>query len=148
MPKFVMAALFAACALCPPAPGQGETTSAIAGSVSDPAEAAIAGATVTVTSADTGMKRSVRTDASGRFSFPQLKPGTYLVKAEAEHFETRQNNSVVAGLGQRQTVDFTLRIAASSQFVNVNEQGPIVNTANANTSSTLASAALEVLPIP
>src|SRR3954449_8387975 len=83
---------------------QGETTSAIAGSVSDPTGAAIFGAKVTITSTDNGLKRSVKTDDAGRFNFPQLKPGPYSVKAEAEQFETQNNDSVLAGLGQKQTV--------------------------------------------
>jgi hypothetical protein len=62
--------------------GQGETTSAIVGSVVDPTGAAISGAIVTVTNVENGLKRSVKTDDSGRFSFPQLKPGIYSVKAE------------------------------------------------------------------
>jgi len=62
-------------ALRVPVMAQGETTSAIVGSVTDPTSAAIRGATVTVTSSETGMRRSVKTDDSGRFSFPQLKPG-------------------------------------------------------------------------
>ncbi len=78
---------------------QGETTSAIVGSVTDPTGAGIPGATVTITSIENGLKRSVKTDDSGRFSFPQLKPGTYSVKAEADRFEAQQNNSVSAGLG-------------------------------------------------
>ncbi len=45
-----------------PALAQGETTSAIVGSVTDQTGAAISGATVTVTSAENGLKRSVKTD--------------------------------------------------------------------------------------
>ena len=56
---------------------QGETTSAIVGSVIDPAGAAIPGAAVTVTNIENGLQRSLKTDPSGRFSFPQLKPGVY-----------------------------------------------------------------------
>src|ERR1700722_804326 len=70
-----------------PAMGQGETTSAIVGSVSDETGAAIPGAAVTVTSVENGLRRSMKTDDSGRFSFAQLKPGTYSVKAEEDRFE-------------------------------------------------------------
>ena len=45
-----------------PALAQGETTSAIVGSVTDPTGAAIPGATVTVTNIENGLKRSVKTD--------------------------------------------------------------------------------------
>ena len=62
------------------AQGQGETTSSIVGSVVDPTSAAISGSIVTVTNVENGLKRSVKTDDAGRFSFPQLKPGMYSVK--------------------------------------------------------------------
>jgi hypothetical protein len=70
---------------------------------------------VTVTSVENGLKRSVKTDDSGRFSFPQLKPGTYSVKAEADRFEAQQNNTVSAELGQKHPVDFKLNIASASE---------------------------------
>ncbi len=131
-----------------PLVAQGETTSAIVGSVSDPAGAAIAGATVTVTSTDTAMKRSGKTDEAGRFNFPQLRPGSYAVRAEADRFAAQENNPVVAGLGQRQTVDFTLHIAAANQSITVTEETPLINPQNPNTSTTLTAAALENLPNP
>ena len=68
---------------------QGETISAVIGQVSDASGAAVPGATVMVTHKETGLKRSARTDESGRFNFPQLKPGTYSVKVEAEGFEAQ-----------------------------------------------------------
>jgi hypothetical protein len=142
------ALIFAVFAAHTPASGQGETTSAIVGSVVDPAGAAIAGAKVTVTSTDNGLKRSVNTDDSGRFNFPQLKPGRYSVKAEADRFEAREHNSVAAGLGQKQTVEFALNIAASNQTVTVTEAAPLINAQNPNTSATLDARALENLPNP
>src|SRR5579864_6352126 len=88
---------------CPPeSSAQGETTSAISGQVNDPTNAAVPGATVTVTSQDTGLKRIAKTDDAGHFNFPQLKPGAYAVKVEAEGFAPRQDDNVFAGLGQKQ----------------------------------------------
>ncbi len=127
---------------------QGETTSAIVGSVLDSTGGAIPGAAVTVTNIENGLRRSVKTDDSGRFGFPQLKPGTYSVKAEADHFESQQNNSVSAGLGQRQTVDFKLNVASVSQSVVVQEQAPLINPENPNTSTTMTAQSLEDLPNP
>src|SRR5271169_2208244 len=77
-----------------PAFPQGETTSAIIGQVSDTSGAAVPGATVTISNKETGLKRSATTDSSGRFSFPQLNPGTYSVTVEALGFETQQNGDV------------------------------------------------------
>jgi Carboxypeptidase regulatory-like domain len=127
---------------------QGETTSAIAGQVSDASGAAVPGAAVTVTNKETGLKRGAKTDEAGRFNFPQLKPGTYLVRVEAEGFEPLQNDAVSAALGQKQTVDFGLHIAQSSQAVEISSEAPILNPENANTSTTLNARALENLPNP
>src|SRR6202022_4657616 len=98
---------------------QGETTSAIIGQVSDASGAAVPGATVTVTNKETGLRRSASTDDSGRFSFPQLKPGAYSVKVEAGGFEQMQNDGVSASLGQKQTVDFIVRVAQAKESIEV-----------------------------
>jgi hypothetical protein len=127
---------------------QGETTSAIIGQVSDESGAAVPGSMVTITNTETGLKRSATTDDAGRFNFPQLKPGTYAVKVEAEGFESQQNGAVSSSLGQKQTVDFTLKVAPSKQTVEVSSEAPILNPENANTSTNLNAPALENLPNP
>jgi hypothetical protein len=127
---------------------QGETTSAIVGQVRDTTNAVVPGATVAITNLETGLRRSAKTDDAGRFNFPQLKPGTYSVKAEAQGFEPQQNGYVTSGLGQKQTVDFTLRVARSNETVEVNSEAPLINPENANTSTTLNTSALEDLPNP
>ncbi len=146
--NFVFVVLTVACLLPAKALAQGETTSAIVGQVRDSTDALVAGATVTITNHETGLKRSARTDDAGRFNFPQLKPGTYSVRAEAQGFGPQQNDNVSSGLGQKQTVDFILNVARSNEAVEVSSQAPIINPENANTSTTLAAPALEDLPNP
>jgi hypothetical protein len=127
---------------------QGETTSAIVGTVLDPSGAALPGATVTAINAETASKRSAMTDNAGRFSFPELKPGTYTIKVEAPGFEPRTNATVFAGLGQKQTVTFTLQLIAAKGEVTVSAEAPLVNPENPNTATTLNAPALESLPNP
>jgi hypothetical protein len=127
---------------------QGETTSAIVGQVNDASNAAIAGATVTIMDLETHMQRSATTDGDGRFNFPQLKPGAYSVKAEAEGFEPHGNDNVLASLGQKQTVNFTLKVAENKQSVEVTGEPLLINPGNANTSTNLNATALENLPNP
>ena len=127
---------------------QGETTSAIIGQVSDASGAAIPGATVTIHNTETGLQRNATTDDSGRFNFTQLKPGTYTVRVESQGFDPQQNDSVAAGLGQKQTVDFILKIAQAKENIEVSGETVILNPENANTSTTLSAPALENLPNP
>jgi hypothetical protein len=128
--------------------GQGETTSAIVGRVSDATNAVVPDATVTVANRENGATRKAKTDDAGRFNFPQLKPGTYSVKVDGQGFEPQQNDNVVAGLGEKQTVDFTLKLARSIETVEVNSESQLINPENANTSTTLNAPALENLPNP
>src|SRR5271165_3940382 len=127
---------------------QGETTSAIVGQVRDTTNAVVPGATVAIANLETGLRRSAKTDDAGRFNFPQLKPGVYSVKAEAPGFKPQQNDNVISGLGQKQTVDFTLKVARSNEAVEVSSEAPLINLENANTSTTLNAPALEDLPNP
>jgi len=145
-----LAFILAVVASLPPsqALAQGETTSAIVGQVRDTTNAVVPGATVAIANLETGLRRSAKTDDAGRFNFPQLKPGTYLVKVEAQGFEPQQNDNVISGLGQKQTVDFTLKVARSNETVEVSSEAPLINPENANTSTTLNTSALEDLPNP
>jgi hypothetical protein len=127
---------------------QGETTSAIVGQVRDASGAAVPEAMVTVLNKETGLKRTAKTDESGRFNFPQLKPGTYSVKVEVQGFEPLQNDSVSSGLGQKQIVNFTVQVARALQSVEVSSEAAILSPENANTSTTLNAPALEDLPNP
>jgi Carboxypeptidase regulatory-like domain len=128
--------------------GQGETTSALIGQVTDATGGAIPDVTVTITNRETGLQRSVKTSEEGRFNFPQLKPGPYSVKVMANGFTPQQVDNVLSGLGGKQTINFTLQVAQSRETVEVNSESPIVNTENANTSTNLNATALENLPNP
>jgi len=127
---------------------QGETTSAIVGKVTDATAAAIPNATVTIRSRETGLRRSVTTDDAGRFDFPQLAPGAYSVRVEALGFEPQQNDNVLAGLGEKQTLNFALKPARLEQTIEVSGAPPLINPENANTSTNLNAPALENLPNP
>ena len=127
---------------------QGETTSAIVGEVGDVTNAMVPGATVTITNRETGLTRSAQTDDAGRFNFPQLKPGAYAVRVEARGFEPQQDENVISGLGQKQEVDFRLKVTRSNETVEVSGEAPLINPENANTSTTLQTSELEDLPNP
>jgi Carboxypeptidase regulatory-like domain len=150
MPKLTLLALLSIWAFLHPmhARAQGETTAAIAGRLSDESGGAIPKARVTITGNETGLKRSMLTDNTGRFQFPQLAPGSYTVQVTASGFQEQTNRAVSAALGQTQMVDFVLRIQPVKENVTVAEQPPLIDTQNANTSTTFNASALENLPNP
>src|SRR5260370_27968558 len=75
-------------ALCGlPMYGQTANTGAIAGSVSDPSGAPVAGAAVVIDSEATGEERDLTTNAEGNFSVPFLTPGNYYPTIRAPGFK-------------------------------------------------------------
>ena len=130
------------------AAGQGETTSAITGQVTDQTGAALPKAGVAITATETGLKRTAKTDDAGRYSFPQLRPGKYDVEADLQGFERQRKQAVTAGLGQTQEVDFVLPVAAAHADIVVGGEAPLINTENPNTATTLDATAIENLPNP
>ncbi len=126
---------------------QSETTGGLAGQVVDPSGGAISGAPVTVVYVATGFRRTVQSDADGRFSFPQVQPGLYRLEAAAPAFEHVQQ-SVAVPLGRVETVVLTLPIAGLTSSVSVSAESPVLNTRNPNTTTTFNAAAIERLPNP
>jgi len=146
--SILLLASFVLCLLPARAVAQGETTSAISGQVTDETNSAIPGANVVVTNRETGLSRNAKTDGEGRFNFPQLKPGTYIVKVEAEGFHPQENDNVSSSLGQKQTVNFILKVADSKQTIEVSSEPPLINPTNANTATNMNARKLENLPNP
>ena len=57
---------------------------ALVGSVKDAQQALIPGANLTLKNNDTGVELTTKTDESGAYEFPTVRPGSYLLKAEKE----------------------------------------------------------------
>lgn len=64
-----------------------KTTGTIRGTVTDPSDAVLSGATVTVTNTSTGLTRTVTTNASGEYVVADLPPGNYNLSFAAAGFK-------------------------------------------------------------
>ncbi len=67
----------------------------ILGTVTDPSGAVVAGATVTVKNAGTGLTRTTQTSADGSYALPELPIGTYTVTITLTGFQTFETTGVV-----------------------------------------------------
>src|SRR5665213_3675036 len=83
-----------------PAIAQSGTSSAITGTIIDPARSVIAGAAVTASETNTGAMRTAQSDTTGRFLFSQLNPGTYRISVLAQGFAVQQSASITVAVGQ------------------------------------------------
>ena len=77
----------AALAACAPLPGQVDySTATLKGTVFDPQNLLVAGASVTVENPSTGFVKTMETAGDGNFLFPALHPGSYRLKVHAKGF--------------------------------------------------------------
>jgi len=98
----------------------------VTGLVTDPSGGSVAAASLSLTSQETGVKRTAATNGAGVYSFPDLPPGLYRLSAEAKGFgplETRAFN-----LEPFHTVrqDLHLEVAAANSEVVVTEAATTV----------------------
>src|SRR3989442_4386481 len=85
-----------------PLTGQGVTSAAIAGRLTDDAGAAVTSALVTLTNASTGQRYSTRSSEDGRYFFENVQVGgPYTLDVRALGFESGQVAGIYLRLGQR-----------------------------------------------
>ncbi|HEX3681534.1 MAG TPA: carboxypeptidase regulatory-like domain-containing protein [Bryobacteraceae bacterium] len=123
------------------------TTGDIAGTVKDQSGAAVASATVTLKSLDTGETRTATANDSGTYRFTFLKPGSYTVQAASTGLSSDLVR-VAVEVGQAPSIDLVAKVQSTRQVVEVNTAPPAVETDNANLSTTFTTQQVLELPAP
>lgn len=122
-------------------------TSAIAGVISDATGAVIPSATVTVTEIATGQARTSSGSATGEYVVSQLPPGKYEVKVTARGFETSVASGVTVEIAQRARLDFTMKLGAVSEQVEVQARATVMDTDTASLGQTIEQRTIRDLPL-
>jgi hypothetical protein len=124
--------------------GQTEAGS-IAGQVRDPQGAAVVGADVTVTNAATGVAVTSKTNETGNYYFPSLRPSHYKIGVRAAGFKESVLD-VEVHVQDRLSENLTLSLGAGSETVNVNASAEEVDTSSA-VSTEVSRAFIENMPL-
>jgi hypothetical protein len=124
-----------------------QTSGNIAGRILDPQGAAVPGVTVTARSAATGFTRTEVSDAEGIYRLNALPVGKYDVTAELSGFTTISKKEVDVFVGQTQTVDFALKVAAVAETVNVTGASPLIETTASSVGAIVDPKRIETLPL-
>ena len=95
------------------------TQGAVIGSVKDAAGAVIPNANVTLTYAEEGTVRTIKSNSVGDYRFLDAKAGHYTVDVEAPGFEKWSATGVTLEVRQELRVDATLAVGAVQQSVQV-----------------------------
>jgi hypothetical protein len=123
------------------------TTGLINGVVTDGTGALVTDAQITAVNQGTGFTRTIKSDASGAFSLPQIPPGVYRVTATKDGFETTVQESVQLEVNGSVTLNLALQVGSSNQTVQVSAAPPQLNTTSATLGDVIGHTETVDLPL-
>ena len=124
-------------------------TSTIRGTVTDPHGRVVAGATVTLTNAETNAVRKTKTGETGAFVFDLITPADYRLQVEAKGFRKGILDNVKALIGKQTESNVQLEVGASTEVVEVQAtaQDALINTQDATLGNNFESLQITQLPL-
>src|SRR5437588_9050408 len=118
----------------------------LSGSVSDPAQRAIAGAAVQLKAVNTGATRHVVTNEQGLFEVPGLPPGDYQLTTQAQGFAPA-HEALGLEVGQRLTVAIRLKLASVTETVEVGAPVEVLRSQDASVGEVIEPQSIRELPL-
>ncbi len=139
--------LIAAAWLVPAAFAQSQAINGtIEGVVHDATGAALPGATVTVTQAETGARRVLVTGGDGSYRALLLPLGRYRVKVELTGFKAVEQTGLVLSAGQTLSADVALEVGAVQEVVQVTAESPVTHPGRVDLGRTITEDEVKNLP--
>jgi len=127
--------------------GQTTGTATIAGAVTDPSGAVVAGAKVTVVNVNTSFVYNSVTTAEGTYYIPNLNPGTYRLTIEAAGFRSHVRDGVLLRTEERPRIDVQLEVGTVSESVQVTGAPPLLETETSASGQVLDGATIVKIPV-
>jgi len=126
---------------------QTSTTGDVTGIVTDPSNAIVPDAKVTLKNESRGDVQETKTNKDGVYRFYLLSPGPYTVDVTATGFQS-VSRRVEVPVGQVATINVSLTMGASSTTVTVTEAAPLLQTDNGDTATALTQQQVSQVPNP
>src|SRR5215470_15535253 len=126
---------------------QSATTGAGVGTVSDPQQAAIAGAKVVLQNINVNQTYEETSSASGQYSFPAVIPGVYKLTATIKGFRTVTIPNITGEVAKSYTVDIKLELGEVSETVEVAAGAQVeLQTTDSTVGNVLPASEIERFP--
>jgi hypothetical protein len=119
----------------------------IVGTITDPSNALLPNAAITITNTNTNTAKQIQSDAFGSYAVPSLPPGVYVVKVSSAGFGGQQGNPIVLQADQTARVDFTLKLGSGEQVVTVDTSAASLQIDSPTIGATINSKQIEDLPL-
>jgi hypothetical protein len=123
-------------------------SSSIAGTITDPQGNAVAGATVVVTQKATSLTRTVTTTSDGSYRVPQVAPGSYQVRIEAQGFKALVAEDVRVLVDTPLVLNLAFKeVGAVTETVTVQGGESTLNTTDATVGNSFNEQQIKLLPL-
>jgi hypothetical protein len=129
-----------------PAFGQFEAAEVL-GTVRDATDAVVANATVKLRNQNTGAEFSTITDATGNYSFSNVRIGVYTLTAEAAGFKTAVARDITVSVNARQRVDLRLEIGEVTTIIEVTDAAAVLKTDSSENGQVISARQIVALPL-
>jgi len=139
-------AIVAAVALCSSALLSQQTLGGITGEVTDSSGGVIPNATVTVVDENTSLTRTVKSNASGSYSFVNLPIGTYTLTYTADGFDVQKTQHITVQADRTATVSASLKVGQTTTTVEV-AASPLMNAVDTTNGYVMDTQQIESVPL-
>jgi hypothetical protein len=120
---------------------------AITGLVTDPSQAVVPDASVTITNIDTGIVHNYKTNSAGIYQAPFLSPGHYKVGASSSGFGKVEVPELTLQVGRTLTINVTLTVKTETTTVEVSSTNVLLDVEQTEVSQEVDSAIIQNLPV-
>jgi hypothetical protein len=125
---------------------QATASGTVLGTISDPSQAVVSGAHVTILNAANGAERTTVTNNEGSYRFDLLAAGAYKLTFEGAGFSTA-TQTIQLLVGQTATANVTLKPGAATQTVEVAGINPLVDVMKTSVSTEITPTEVQDLPM-
>ena len=119
----------------------------ITGTVSDPAGAIVAGASVEAKNLETGGVYQAGTTTTGNYTLSQLPVGTYELSIGVPGFKKYLRTGITVLVAQTLRIDVTLEVGSTNESITVQADAPLLKTESGEVSHNVQTEKLDELPI-
>jgi len=126
---------------------QGGSTAQISGTVKDESGGVLPGADVTATQTDTGVTRSVITEADGAYVLSNLPLGPYRLEVKLSGFRTYSRTGIVLQVNAQPVVDVAMALGDLNETVSVVGAAPLVETRSPTLGQVIENERILELPL-
>ena len=123
------------------------STGSLGGSITDPNNAIVPGASISVRNEATGVEQKTTSSDAGLYVFPTLNPGIYGVSVEKPGFKRGTRGNIEIRIAQRLDLNLQLEVGDVQQTVTITGEAPLLETSTPERGQNISSTLMDNLPL-